>query len=88
MKSVCCKIVWKELNPSLIHEISLLSKYGRMQIEIPSQFVCGSRGACLDCVFPGVQSTTGLEFFCVQFIYVIVKIVTLCFKRPSLFVQL
>ena len=33
---------------------------------------------------PGVKVIAGLEFFCVQIIYVIVKIVTPCFNRPSL----
>ena len=27
------------------------------------RLVCGSRGACLDSMFPGVQVTAGLEFF-------------------------
>ena len=38
-------------------------KYGRMQREIPSELVCGSCGACLDCMLPGVQVTAGLGFF-------------------------
>ena len=47
--------------------------------------VCGSYGACLDCMLPGVQVIAGLGFFfCVQVIYVIMKIVTPCFNRPSL----
>ena len=38
-------------------------KYGRTQRKIPSWLVCGSHGACLDCVLPGVQVTAGLGFF-------------------------
>ena len=38
-------------------------KYGRMQRKIPSLLVCGSRGACLDSMLPGVQVTAGLGFF-------------------------
>ena len=41
---------------------SLIFKYGRMQKKIPSRLVCGSHGTCLDCMLPGVQVTTGLEF--------------------------
>ena len=36
-----------------------------MQKKIPSQFVCSSCGACLECVLPGVQVTTGLRFLLV-----------------------
>ena len=42
------------------HEKSLMFKYGRMQKKI---LVCGSHGACLDCMLPGVQVTAGLGFF-------------------------
>ena len=38
-------------------------KYGRTQNKTPSKLVCGSCGACLDCVLPGVEVTTGLGFF-------------------------
>ena len=38
-------------------------KYGRMQKKIPPQLVCGSHGACLDSMLPGVQVTAGLGFF-------------------------
>ena len=38
-------------------------KYGRTQKKAPPQLVCGSCGACLDCVLPGVQVTAGLGFF-------------------------
>ena len=31
--------------------------------EILSHFVCVFRGACLECVLPGVQVTAGLGFF-------------------------
>ena len=34
-----------------------------MQLKISLQLVCGSCGACLKCMFPGVQATTGLGFF-------------------------
>ena len=39
-----------------------------MQRKIPSQFVCGSHGACLECVLrllllPGAQVTAGPRFF-------------------------
>ena len=44
-------------------EKSLMFKYGRTQRKIPSQLVCASHGACLDCVLPGVQVTAGLGFF-------------------------
>ena len=59
-------------------------EYDRMQNKISSLLAYGSYGTCLDCMLPGVQVITGLEFFfCVQVIYVIVKIVTPCFNRPS-----
>ena len=35
-------------------------------------------------MLPGVQVTAGLGFFCVQVIYVIVKILTPCFNKQSL----
>ena len=38
-------------------------KYGRVQKKIPPRLVYGSRGACLDSMFPGFQVTAGLEFF-------------------------
>ena len=41
----------------------LLFKYSRMHKKIAPQLVCGSRGACLDSMLPGVQVTTGLGFF-------------------------
>ena len=59
-------------------------KYGRMQKKILSLLVCGFHGTCLDWMFPGVQETAGLGFFCAQVIYVVVKIVTPCFNRLSL----
>ena len=46
------------------HEKSLMCKYGRMQKKISPRLVCGSHGACLDCMLPGVQVTAGLGFFC------------------------
>ena len=52
-------------------------KYGRMQKKILLQLVCGSHGACLDSMLPGVQVTAGLEFFS--------DIVTPCFNRPCPF---
>ena len=36
-----------------------------MQKKIPPWLVCGSRGACLVNMLPGVQVTAGLEFFSV-----------------------
>ena len=47
----------------IIHKKSLMFKYGRMQKKIPSRLVCGSSGACLDCMLPGVQGTTGIGYF-------------------------
>ena len=38
-------------------------KYSRMQKKIPSRLVCGSRGAYLVNMFPGVQVTAGLGLF-------------------------
>ena len=38
-------------------------KYGRMQKKISPWLVCDSHGACLDCMLPGVEVTTGLGFF-------------------------
>ena len=38
-------------------------KYGRMQKNIPPYLVCGSHGACLDSMLPGVQVNAGLGFF-------------------------
>ena len=38
-------------------------KYSRMQKEIPSRLVCGSRSTCLDCMLLGVQVTAALGFF-------------------------
>ena len=38
-------------------------KYGRMQKKIPPRLVCGSHGACLDSMLPGVQVTVRLGFF-------------------------
>ena len=38
-------------------------KYGRTQKKIPPWLVCSSRGACLDCMLPGVQVTTVLVLF-------------------------
>ena len=46
--------------------------------------MCGFHGAYLDCMLPEVQITAGLGFFYIQVIYVIVKILTPCFNRPSL----
>ena len=46
--------------------------------------VRGSHSAYLDCLLPGIKVTTRLGFFCIQVIYVIVKIVTPYFHRPSL----
>ena len=35
-----------------------------------ARLVCGSHGACLDCMLPGVQVTAGLGLFlCVQVVY-------------------
>ena len=34
-----------------------------MQMKIPSWFVCGSHNACLDCMLPGAQATSGLGTF-------------------------
>ena len=47
-------------NQTLNHKKSLMFKYGRMQRKIPSRLLCGSHGAYLDCMLPGVQVTTGL----------------------------
>ena len=44
---------------------SLMLKYCRMQRMISSRLLCGSQGACLDCMLPGVQVNTGLGFFSV-----------------------
>ena len=44
----------------------------------------GSHGMCLDCMLLGVKVTTKLEFFCIQVIQVIVKIVTPCFNLPCM----
>ena len=38
------------------HEKSLMCKYGRMQKKISPRLVCGSHGACLDCMLPGGSS--------------------------------
>ena len=38
-------------------------KYGRKERKLPFRLVCGSHGACLDCMLPGVQVTAGLGFF-------------------------
>ena len=47
-----------------IHSLeTLMFNYGRMHKNIPPRLVCGSRGACLDCMLPGVQVTAGLGFF-------------------------
>ena len=40
-------------------------KYSRMQKKIPTRLVCGSRGACLVNMLPGVQVTAGLGYFSV-----------------------
>ena len=55
-------IVNKE-NKHFNHKKSLKFKYGRMQTKIPSWLVCGSRGACLDCMFSGVKLPQGWDFF-------------------------
>ena len=59
-------------------------KYDRMHKKISSWVVCGYHGACLNCMLPGVEVTTGLLFLCVQVIYVIMKIVIPRFNRPNL----
>ena len=41
---------------------SLMFKYSRMQKKISPWLVCGSRGACLDSMLPGVQVTAGVIF--------------------------
>ena len=41
----------------------MLSIYVRMQKKFPFRLVCGFRGACLDCMLPGIQVTAGLGFF-------------------------
>ena len=48
--------------------------------------VCGFHGVCLDCVLPGVQVASHWAGMFTKFksFYVIVKIVTPCFRRPSL----
>ena len=66
------------------HEKSPMLKYGIMYKKISSRLVCGSHDTCLDCMLPGLEVTAGLGFFCVQVIYVTVKIVPPCFNRPSL----
>ena len=73
-------------NETFNHDKLLMLKCGGMQKKISSRVVvCGSHGACLDCMMPGVEVTVGLLFvICVQIIYVIMKIVTPCFNRPSL----
>ena len=40
-----------------------LSRYNRIQRKIPPWLVCGSCGACLDGVLPGVQVTVELGYF-------------------------
>ena len=47
----------------LNHKKSLMFKYGRMEKKIPSRLVCGSSGACLHCMLPGVEVSAGLGFF-------------------------
>ena len=42
---------------------SLIFKYDRMQKGISSRLVCGSRGMCLDCTWPGFKSPLGWDFF-------------------------
>ena len=67
------------------HKKSLMCNYGRMQRKVPSWLVCGSHGACLDCMLPGVQVTTRLGFLSVfKSFMLILKIATPCFNRPSL----
>ena len=51
------------LDKNLNHKKSLMFKYGRMKKEISFRLVCGTHGACLDCLLPGVEVTTGLGFF-------------------------
>ena len=58
-------------------------KYGKMQKKVSSRLLCDSHDACLDSMLPGVHVTAALDFFCVQVIYVIVKIMTPCFNRLS-----
>ena len=69
-----------EEGPSIVIAYPFLASY----IVTTSPQLYPSHGACLDCMLPGVQVATGLNFFCVQVIYVIMKIVTPCFNRPSL----
>ena len=40
-----------------------MCKYGGIQRKIPSQLVCGSHSACLDCMLLGDLITAGLGFF-------------------------
>ena len=56
--------------PNLNHKKSLMFQYSRIQRKVLPQLVCGSRGAYLDGMLPGVQVTIGLhwDFFCVQVI--------------------
>ena len=59
LKFVNCMEIYYTTEKSLMIKYS----YSRMQKEIPSQLVCGSCGACLDCTLPGVQVTAGLGLF-------------------------
>ena len=40
-----------------------MCKYGGIQRKISPRLVCGSHGACLDCMLPEVEVTAGLGFF-------------------------
>ena len=75
------------LTPFLSHKKSLLYMYSWMQNKIPSQFVCGSSGACLEYVLPGVQVTAGLGFFLrsSHLGQSILSIVIPYFNRPTAF---
>ena len=59
--TLCGIVYW--ITKTFNHEKSLMFKYGRMQKKISLWLVCGSHGACLDCMLPGVQVTAGLRFF-------------------------
>ena len=68
--SICYYIATGNITFNHNNDKSLMFKYGRMQKKTVSWLACGSLGAWLDCMLPGVQVTTGLGFFCVHVVYV------------------
>ena len=85
--SISYTTVWERIKPTpfLSYKKILLSKYGWIQLKIPSHFVRGCCGIYPDCILlPGIQVAAGLGLFCTKLVHVIMKIMAPYYNKPSL----